>query len=307
MPMQSINHSPPYELELLTYLQHRTNLSSTQKTQLYNLQKGYEGELRMFEVLKKQLSPNYLLLNNLLLSANNNEFQIDFLLIGKDTIYPLEVKNNNDDFHIQNDSWYVLSSGKEIRNPLHQLKRSEILLGNFLQHSNFHFSIEPYVIFNNPEFHLYNAPLDAPIIFPTQVNRFIDKLNAVTFNLGQHHSDLANHFISNKLNRSSNEKLPEYEYEELRKGIICTNCSSIFSPIPYRKLICKTCGAIEDVDLALKRSIIEFVKLFPDKKITTSHIQHWCGDIISKKTIRRILARNMRMIKKGRHTYYVFK
>jgi hypothetical protein len=48
----------------------------------------------------------------------------------------------------------------------------------------------------------------------------------------------------------------------------------------------------------------EFKLLFPDRKITTNVIHDWCRVVHSKKTINRILGKNL--IIKGVHqwTYY---
>lgn len=300
----SRKNSTPMELNVLRYLQPRMSLSAAEKINYNNLTKGYRGERKLHDILDKRLSSDYLIINDLRLKVNHTEFQIDILLIGQNKIYPLEVNNYEGDFYIQKDNWYSVSSGNEIRNPLHQLKRSELLLQKFLQHIGINFSIEPYIIFINPEFYLYQATLDLPIIFPTQVNRFIQQLNAVSFNQTGLQQDLAKQFTDRHLYQSSHERLPDYQYEALRKGIVCKSCTRYLAPLNYKILICKSCGDNEDVESAVKRSIVEFTTLFPNKKITTSTIHEWCYVIESKKSIRRILKKHMDTIGKGRHTYY---
>src|SRR5699024_11968702 len=77
---------------------------------------------------------------------------------------------------------------REIRNPLHQVSRMEILLRNVLNQGKFNFSIESKVVFTHSEFFLYQAPLDAPLIFPTQINRFIEERSE------EHTSELQSRF-----------------------------------------------------------------------------------------------------------------
>lgn len=187
-----IEHSTPLELKLLKYLQPRMNLSTTQQRNYQNLHKGYEGEHKLQNLLKKYLSTSYIVVNDLLLKENNSEFQIDTLLIRNDKIFLLEVKNFEGDFYIQQDNFFAVSSNNEIRNPLHQLKRTEILFTSFLKHTNFNFTIESFLIFINPNFHLYQAPLNPPIIYPTQINRFLKNLNANPFNQTNQQKELAN-------------------------------------------------------------------------------------------------------------------
>jgi|GEM_PF-531402 len=303
------HHTPPPSnvLQILQLLYPRMNLSATERRQYENLNKGYKGEQKLLDLLQKQLSTDYLLINDLLLKSNHTEFQIDTLLIGKDTIYPLEVKNYEGDFYIRDDNWYVASSGNEIRNPLLQLKRSEFLIRHLLQHARFRFSIKPSIVFINQAFTLYQAPLNLPVIFPTQIQHYIKRLNTNSFKQMEKHRRLAKYFIDHHLPQSSHEKLPIYEYEALKKGILCKSCSIFLPSFNYKKIICKRCGCEEDVESAVMRSILEFITLFPNRRITTNDIHEWCHIIESKKRIRRILIKNFIPVGKGRYTYYVFK
>lgn len=296
----------PRELKILKYIHPRMNLSGTQQSSFHRLRKGYEGEQIFINMLEKSLATNYLIINDCLLKINNTEFQVDTLLIGQNTIYLLEIKNFEGDFYIQNSNWYSASYNTEIRNPLHQLKRSELLLQEFLRRQGFKFSIESYIIFINPEFYLYEAPLGIPTIFPTQINRFIKKLNSISFHQSVLHKDLAKALKKYNLSRSAFERLPKYKYENLNKGIVCKSCSHYLKTFNYMELICNECNSLENTEVAVKRSIIEFTTLFPNKKITTNIIHEWCRVIKSKKTIRRILKKHLSPVGTGRHTYYIF-
>ena len=54
------------------------------------------------------------------------------------------------------------------------------------------------------------------------------------------------------------------------------------------------CGALKQIQF-----------LFPERKITTNTVQEWCQVIKSKKTIRRILAKNFKVMFQGKLSYYV--
>ncbi len=302
----SIKQSNPLELRILTYLQPRMSLTPAQKLMIQNLNKGLSGERRLLTLLEEHLSSNYLILHDLLFKTNETEFQIDILLIGHDKIYPLEVKNYEGDYYLKQNNWYTVSSGNEIRNPLHQLKRSELLLHKFLQHSQFKFPIEPHIVFINPEFHLYHATTDLPIIFPAQITRFIKKLNTTASNHTNSHKELAIYLKERQLEQSTNEHIPIFTYEQLKKGVVCKFCSNFLTPLNYKRFICKHCESLEDLESAVERSIIEFTTLFPNRKITTNSIHEWCQTIESKKAIRRILKKQMNPNGKGKYTYYTF-
>ncbi|WP_331280798.1 nuclease-related domain-containing protein [Bacillus sp. UNC41MFS5] len=86
------------------------------------------------------------------------------------TIYPFEIKNFEGDYLYELGNFYPKLSKDEIRNPLHQLKRSKSLLRPLLKDLGTHLPIKGNVTFVNPNFTLYQAPLNEPIIHPTQLN-----------------------------------------------------------------------------------------------------------------------------------------
>ncbi|MFB1050601.1 nuclease-related domain-containing protein [Paraliobacillus sp. JSM ZJ581] len=301
-----VEQSVPLELKILTYLEPRMNLNASQQLTLHNLNKGLSGERKLIRLLQEQLSPNYFILHDFLFKINGVEFQIDTLLIGGDKIYLIEVKNYEGDFFIKQSNWYSISSGNEIRNPIHQLKRSELLLQRMLQQSPYTFPIESYVVFINSEFQLYHATTELPIVFHAQINRFIKKLNSNSFNQTNQHKKLAAFLNDQKHFWSDNKIFSFYNYEQLKKGIVCTSCFNFLTPINHNILVCSHCKSVEDLESALMRSVLEFSTLFPDKKITTPFIYDWCQMNVSKKTIRRILKKQMKVNGERKHTYYTF-
>lgn len=301
------SNSAPLELMILDYLLPRMNASTAQTNRWHNLQKGHAGESYVYHLLKKQLPPRYLLLSDLLLEHQQTKFQIDLLLISKNDIYLLEVKNYQGNYVIQNDNWYTASSRTEIRNPLHQLKRSELLLQQLLEKTSFRFSIKPYLVFVHPTFQLYQAPLDAPIIFLTQLNQFINQLQATPFEQTPPQIKLANYLTSKQLSQSPRGRLPDYDFASLRKGIVCGECSAFVEVYNRIKVICRSCQKQESINAAVNRSVIEFNLLFPDEKITVPTIYKWCSIIQSQKTIRRILKKYYHQVGVNNWTHYVFK
>lgn len=301
------NNAPPLELTLLNDLLPRMNASTAQKKRWSNVQKGHCGESHLYQLLRKELPPQYLLLSDLLLEHQHTKFQIDLLLISKNDVFLLEVKNYKGNYVIQNDNWYTTSSQVEISNPLHQLKRSELLLRQLLEKTSFRFSIKPYLVFVNPTFQLYQAPLDAPIIFRTQLNQFINQLQATSFEQTPLQRKLANYLTSKQLSQSPRGRLPDYDFASLRKGIVCGECSAFVEVYNRIKVICRSCQKQESINAAVNRSVIEFNLLFPDEKITVPTIYKWCSIIQSQKTIRRILKKYYHQVGVNNWTHYVFK
>ena len=166
------------ELQILRSLNSRMGLSDKEKQHYFNLKKGYEGEL-MFDALTEKLQCDCLILNDLLLKMNQTIFQIDTIIIFPETIYLFEVKNFEGDFYYEEDRLYKKPKS-EISNPLIQLSRSESLFRRLLHHYGFNIAIDASVVFINSEFTLYQTPLNQPLIFPTQLNRYFKKINTTS-------------------------------------------------------------------------------------------------------------------------------
>src|SRR5690606_28834151 len=127
-------------------------------------------------------------------------------IILQNTIYIFNVKNNDGDYYIEKDKWYFAASGKEIRDPFLQLNRSDYLLRQLLQQHGFHFSVESYLVYVNPDFLLYQAPLRKPIIFPNQLSRFVQKLNNTPGKITNRHKSLARKLCQQHLPISANQR-----------------------------------------------------------------------------------------------------
>ncbi|WP_238579240.1 nuclease-related domain-containing protein [Neobacillus niacini] len=253
-------------LKIMRILNARMNLNEDEKKQYLYLKKGYEGEVAFDLLTASNLNSEIYILNDIMLERNNSKFQIDTVMIVQNTIFPCEVKNYEGDYYYQNDEFNLCKIKKPISNPLHQLKRSETMLREYLQDDGFHFHIEPYLIFINPGFFLYQAPQNNSIIFPSQLSCFMKKLNSKPSKLNGMHRKLADKLTDGHTIDSPYPKLPPYNYHSLQKGLTCGTCNSPFMYCCERKATCNHCGYEEEVESAVVRSVGEFKLLFPDLK-----------------------------------------
>lgn len=300
--MQHKIRSKTTELIILEFLKKRISLSTKVQKHYSNLIKGYKGELRFDRILENRLS-NCLILNDLLLEVNNTTFQIDSLIINQGKVFLYEIKNYEGDYYYQADKLFKRPQ-LEIINPLHQLSRSESLLKNLLLQLGSTPQIKSFVVFINPCFTLYQAPLDTPFIFPTQLQHHLQSFNNSAVKITEGDRRLANKLLSAHKTVSPYSLVPSYDYDSLRKGITCLRCNFFFITVKHSKCICDKCGYIEETSAAVLRAIKEYKILFPNNKITTNIIYDWCQIIPSRKTIRRILAKNFTAVGTGQWTYY---
>ncbi|KON85995.1 nuclease [Sporosarcina globispora] len=291
------------ELLSMRYLNTRMALTEKETLHYSNLEKGYEGELT-FDLLAESLKEEKLIINDLLLEVSNSYFQIDTLVISQGMIHLLEIKNYQGDCYLESDKLYAVNTGREYKNPVYQLKRSATLFRQLLQTLKQNYPVEPSVIFINPEFTLYQAPMDQPIILPTQVNRFLNDLNKSPSKLNEGHRKLAQNLISLHQTKNPFTALPNFQYDQLLKGMYCETCKSMLVVIKKKSLVCGKCGGAEKIERAILRSVGEFKMLFPERKVTTQSIYEWCNTDLSKKTFCRVLKKNFIAVGSTRDTYY---
>jgi hypothetical protein len=293
------------ELLIQESLNVRMKLSNKELSNYLHNKKGYEGEVQ-FDELLENLNIDCLVLNDLLFELNNKYFQIDKIIITQNGVIIFEVKNFEDEYFVDGSKWFVLPQ-KEIDNPLDQLNRSYSLLQRLLQSLGYNCTVDKHLVFVNPEFTLYHAPMNSSIVLPTQLNRLVNKLNMQSSKLNENHTKLANKLLSLHVEDSPFKRNFVYKYEQLKKGIICSSCHSFITEITTKRIKCVKCGLEEEVKSAVLRSVNEFKLLFPKMKVTTKLIHEWCNVIESRKTIRNILNENLTLIGFGKSSYFELK
>lgn len=292
----------PYELKVLRVLNSRMILSEKERLDYINAEKGFEGELK-FDQLTKKLQGEVFIINDLLLKVGNTYFQIDTTIIFQTALKIFEVKNFEGDHFLESRKFFKFPK-REIKNPFNQLDRNTSLMRQLLQQLGFQIQVESWVTFVNPEFSLFQAPLDLPVILPSQLNRFMKNMDMQPSKLNSVHKRLAEKLISLHHEKSPYTQLPVYDYEQLKKIITCPRCFSFMVLLGRNKCICPKCSYIEKIDSVVLRSVDDYKLLFPERKITTQGIYLWCGEVVSEKIIRRVLKTYFKEIGFGRWVYF---
>jgi hypothetical protein len=292
----------PGKLIILRILNKRMDQTVDEKKYYLYQEKGFEGEVQ-FDLLTEKVQSECYILNDLLLNVNNTTFQLDTTIIFQKKISFFEVKNYEGDYCFRSGRFETLAE-KEIKNPLDQLRRSKSLLRQLLQKHGYNLPIEGYVVFINPRFTLYQAPVNEHIIYPTQLDALIENLNAQPSKLTNQHKKIAEKLVSLHQTESQYSQVPTFKYSQLKKGMTCKECSSFSMFIQGKKIVCGDCGFEEFVEPAVMRNVEELKLLFPSLKITTNVVYEWCRGAVSKKTLSRILARNFNKIGVRQWTFY---
>ncbi|WP_409253241.1 nuclease-related domain-containing protein [Bacillus sp. SCS-153A] len=291
------------ELKVYKSLDSRKKLNAKEKQYFAGLEKGFNGE-KLFDQWLEPVLEDRILLPDMQFMPNSTFVQIDTILLTSKLIYSFEVKNYEGDHMLEGDE-LLRTDGTDTKNPILQLKRNEPVLRKILDNLGCKIPIRSIAVFVNPSFYLYNAPVDLPIIYPTQLKRFIEKLNYTPSFLKKTHTELAKNLISSTVAENPYVQLPDYRYDELRKGIVCPDCGRFYGEYVRSTLTCSSCGGRENAYSAVLRTIEEFKLLFPDDKITISRAMDWCSIVKSPDTMQRILVSNLKLIKTGRGSHYV--
>jgi len=292
------------ELLKMRSLNIRMQLTQEEKFHYFNLEKGYEGELK-FDSMAENLQEERYILNDLLLKVKNSYFQIDTTLVSQEVIRLLEVKNFEGDFCLEGDKFFLVKTGREYKNPIVQLNKCASQFRQLLQDLKLNYLVEATLVFINPEFTLYNAQVDQPIILPNQVNRFLKSINDTSSKLNDDHQKLAQQLISLHQTNNPFTQAPNYQYDQLKKKIYCKFCSSFLVSLQNHWFVCANCRGHESVEEAILRNVKEFRLLFPERKITTTNIYEWCSVNLTKKTFYRILKKNFTSFGKTSDSYYI--
>lgn len=287
-------------LNIYQILSSRMRLASDDYYYYLNLLKGFEGEIR-FDELTEKLKELCLILNDLQLEIRRSSFQIDALLIFFDRIVLYEIKNY-EGVHYWGKDKFTKLNGIIMENPALQLQKTRVRLELLLAELGCQMEVEAFVVYINPEFTLLGAPADEQLLLPSQIYGYFGNLRmgaaptAEQMNLAE--------ALTRLQKPDYPSKMPEYRYDQLRKGIPCTACGVLLETFSGHRQSCANCGKNVNVKNAIKNSISDFRFLFPDEPVTSARMADWCG-IGRRDRIFRILRKEYIAKGSGNMRYYV--
>lgn len=295
------------KLHILESLDVRTTLSAEDHSYLLNHERGYGGE-GYLDTLTEALTCECLVLNDLTLQEGSNYFQIDALIITPREVHLYEVKNYGGEYIYKEGFFQSVTSGKEFHSPIERLNRHTSFLQSTLESCQMKMPIKPFVAFVDPEFMLYQAPFSQKLLLRSTLPKHFKQLNANSGKLTKKHFSLASQLCElSSQTPPSLQGVPQYEYKDLQKGIICTNCRKFIQVISRKSktCTCESCGHKESVYKTALRHIQEYKRLFPERKVTISNIYEWCGGVISLRRLRSVLQREYKAESGGKYVHYV--
>src|SRR5699024_10851196 len=121
----------------------------------YKSRQGLEGERKLFNLLRDQLSSDRIPMYGLLLNNYGTIIQLDCLLIFPSKVVLLEVKNHQGVFEFRDEQFYRMTNDKHSPNPLLQLQRSYVNFREIITKPYPGMQLEYYVVFVHEDFTLF--------------------------------------------------------------------------------------------------------------------------------------------------------
>jgi len=287
--METLTRKKSDQLKILESMNSRTQLPRIEVQYLLNLKKGFEGEQLFDELIAEQLGTEVIVLKDRLITYNGSTAQIDALILSGNTLYLYEVKNYEGEY-MQLSGQFRRLKGQEFICPSVQLYRTEKVLQQLLNQWAESLEIRSFVIFVNPSFTLYDAKISSPFILPAQITGHFEKLRKGQTQPSKNILRLLNKLQQESTSGEKYRGTPQsYAYEDMRKGLICSDCHSFNLKLSQRQAVCRDCGRKCKNDTLLLNHIDEMTLLFPEMKITTSLVYDWIDGRMIKRRIGRLL------------------
>lgn len=286
--------SEPVVLTMLEILNSRMVLDYKWRGRLLGRRSGHNGEFQL-DGHTVDLGDKLLVLNDIKLATldESTTFQIDTLIVSANAVFIYEVKNHRGSYYVENERYYN-EWDKEILDPAYQIGKAGTYLRQLLKSMGFDFEVQAWVVFINPSFQLYQAPRSLPFLLAGQLPEHFQDLKKRATRYHPQQAALAQWLAKIHITKPRIDDLPEYDYDNLRKGITCSQCRSLDVFLQKYSCHCARCGFQEKTTFAIRRNIEEYRLLFPDRKVTTSEITTWCS-VPSRQQVSRVLRKHYRL------------
>lgn len=210
--------------------------------------------------------------------------QIDALWIGSRSIYLLEVKHWEGVYTVDAQGFQVIA-----HDPLHQLERTKRMVERILKRMGVTLPVEARLVFTNPNMTLYGLSQEMPIVMPSQIERYFQKIAAAESTISDWQIRLGKKLAELHATHNPHQNLMAYTRESVRSGILCAACRVPMQTHNRWKLMCPECQAVEKKADCFHRTRWELEVLFPEAGRKPVELRRWMGDLLSQRAIYTLL------------------
>lgn len=224
---------------------------------LYQLEAGFSGELKVDSYLQKIYAPNLpIILTNLSLTLSPGySFQIDTLILTKQTVFILEVKNIKGNLYFKSNPHHLLREidGDEtiMDCPITQLGIAKENLTLWLAQRGINVNVSGLVVLANQQAIVKEAPPNSPITYMKRLAIILREINQMPpiYKL----SEIEMIAKTIQANQTPYQIYPLCDYFKidprvLKKGQLCSVCNGVMAYKASRVRYCNSCGISEVYD-----------------------------------------------------------
>src|SRR5699024_3687542 len=124
----------------------RKYFSKEEQSAYYKSRQGLEGERKLFNLLRNQLSSDHIPMYGLLLNNYGTIIQLDCLLIFTSKVVLLKIKKHQGEIEFRHEQFYRMKKDKYLPKPIPPVQRSDVNLREILTKSYPGMQLESYVV-----------------------------------------------------------------------------------------------------------------------------------------------------------------
>lgn len=291
---QKLYRKEPTRLEVLREINKRKGLENQPKLKMeFNkLERGYEGEAILLDYLEKYGEDDWIVLRNVWLNFFGG-FECDVLLVTRTGLYPFEVKNYANTFHLK-DNIGKINDIELSKHPVSQAQNAVISLNAMFKNSSTPPKIIGSVIFigSDSKVDIQDEIINLHLLVRSDLKDFILDIRNHERNYNRRSINSA-HILEVLDQHEITNPFPALNlYLELKHqiqpGIICSHCGNFILDITRTYVVCG-CGMHESRDEAIVRTICEYGVMNFDHDLTTTELVEFFDKQISRTNIQRVL------------------
>jgi len=282
----------------------RCQLNGEDAKKLSVLERGYKGERIYDKVFDEEGHSSVFVFRDIYLRIEDSTAQYDALIVSDAGITVNEIKNYSGFYRVERGKWYA-GNFEVPDDPPAQLKRAMNKLLKLQYIHRLNFDIEGKVVFPHIDFRLNCDDRDVreKLVIRSELR---DYLKTFKIEYAGRYAEgivdaIAAHIIDNPFFDMS------ADFDLVRKGLYCGSCGSFEVEDNHFYMKCGKCDTREKKETHVLRAMSDFSALFLNERMTKKKLIIFMDELISSRTVIRMLNKYCDRVLNGAHTYYQFK
>lgn len=292
------------ELAYYRALSFRCQLNGEDAKKLSVLERGFAGEGIYDEVFDDVGHGSVFVFRDIYLGIEDSFAQYDALIVSDAGITVNEIKNYSGFYRVEKEKWFA-GNFEVPDDPLAQLKRAMNKLLRLKYIHRLNFDITGKVIFPHIDFRLNcdSRNVREKLVMRSELRDYLKQFK--NDYAGRYAEDIANAIAAHVIDNPYFDKNADFDL--VRKGLYCGSCGSFEVEDNHFYMKCGKCDTQEKKETHVLRAMSDFSALFLNERMTKKKLIIFMDELISSRTVIRMLNKYCDRVLNGAHTYYQFK